>query len=199
MERAVILEGARSPIGRFLGALSEVSAVDLGVHATAAALRRAGVEPTTVDELYFGHARQAGNGPNPARQVAYRSGLGEETPGITVNMACGSGAKATQIAAEQIMLGNAEVVVAGGQESMSRTPYLLDRMRTGYRGVGDPAAQQGGLAAAAAKRRQRGGVRQVPDALPGPKHRRGGGLAVDRGQVQGPPGLVAPVTLSRPR
>jgi acetyl-CoA C-acetyltransferase len=136
MERAVILEGARSPIGRFLGALSEVSAVDLGVHATAAALRRANVEPADVDELSFGHARQAGNGPNPARQVAYRSGLGEETPGITINMACGSGAKATQIASEQIMLGNAEVAVAGGQESMSRTPYLLDRMRTGYR-MGD--------------------------------------------------------------
>jgi acetyl-CoA C-acetyltransferase len=136
MERAVILEGARSPIGRFLGALSEVSAVDLGVHATAAALRRANVEPGDVDELSFGHARQAGNGPNPARQVAYRSGLGEETPGVTINMACGSGAKATQIASEQIMLGNAEVVVAGGQESMSRTPYLLDRMRTGYR-MGD--------------------------------------------------------------
>jgi acetyl-CoA C-acetyltransferase len=136
MERAVILEGARTPIGRFLGALSEVSAVDLGVHATAAALRRANVEPADVDELYFGHARQAGNGPNPARQVAYRSGLGEETPGITVNMACGSGAKATQIASEQIMLGNAEIAVAGGQESMSRTPYLLDRMRTGYR-MGD--------------------------------------------------------------
>src|SRR5439155_17795135 len=111
----------------------EVPAVDLGVHATAAALRRANVEPTDVDELSFGHARQAGNGPNPARQVAYRSGLGEETPGITINMACGSGAKATQIASEQIMLGNAEIAVAGGQESMRRTPYILDRMRTGYR------------------------------------------------------------------
>lgn len=133
MERAVIVEGARTPVGRFLGSFSEVPAVDLGIHATKAALDRAGVEPSQVDELVFGHARQAGNGPNPARQVAYRSGLGEEKPAFTVNMACGSGTKAIQIAAEQIMLGNAEVAVAGGQENMTRTPFLLDRMRFGYR------------------------------------------------------------------
>ncbi|HXF56826.1 MAG TPA: thiolase family protein [Actinomycetota bacterium] len=133
MERAVIVEGARTPIGKFLGAFAEVSAVDLGVHATRAALERAQVHPAEVDELVFGHARQAGNGPNPARQVAVRAGLGEETPAFTVNMACGSGMKAVQLAAEQIMLGNAQVVVAGGQENMSRTPFLLDRMRTGYR------------------------------------------------------------------
>ena len=129
----MIVEGARTPIGRFLGSFSEVPAVDLGVHATTAALRRAGVEPTEVDELVFGHARQAGNGPNPARQVAYRSGLGEEKPAFTVNMACGSGVKAVQVAAEQVMLGNAEIVVAGGQENMTRTPFLLDRARFGYR------------------------------------------------------------------
>jgi acetyl-CoA C-acetyltransferase len=133
MERAVILEGARTPVGKFLGAFSEVPAVDLGVHAAKAAVERAGVEPTDVDELVFGHARQAGNGPNPARQVAYRSGLGEEKPAFTVNMACGSGLKAIQLAVEQIVLGNAEVVVAGGQENMTRTPFLLDRMRFGYR------------------------------------------------------------------
>jgi len=99
MERAVILEGARTPVGKFLGAFSDVPAVDLGIHATKAALERAQVEATTVDELVFGHARQAGNGPNPARQVAYRSGLGEEKPAFTVNMACGSGTKAIQVAA----------------------------------------------------------------------------------------------------
>jgi acetyl-CoA C-acetyltransferase len=142
VQRAVIVEGARTPIGRFLGAFAEVPAVDLGVHATTAALQRAGIEPSDVDELVFGHARQAGNGPNPARQVAYRSGLGEETPAFTVNMACGSGTKAVQVAAEQIMLGNAEVVVAGGQENMSRTPFLLDRMRTGYR-MGDATVFDG--------------------------------------------------------
>jgi acetyl-CoA C-acetyltransferase len=133
MERAVIVEGARTPVGKFLGAFSEVPAVDLGIAATKAALDRAGIEPSRVDELIFGHARQAGNGPNPARQVAYRSGLGEEKPAFTVNMACGSGMQAIQVAAEQIMLGNAEVVVAGGQENMTRTPFLLDRMRLGYR------------------------------------------------------------------
>ena len=136
MERAVILEGARTPIGKFLGSLRDIPAVDLGVHATLAALDRARVAPEDVDELIFGHARQAGNGPNPARQVAYRSGLGEEKPAFTANMACGSGTKAIQLAAQQIALGEAEVVVAGGQENMTRTPFLLDRMRTGYR-MGD--------------------------------------------------------------
>ncbi|HEX2089066.1 MAG TPA: thiolase family protein [Actinomycetota bacterium] len=133
MKRAVIVEGARTPVGRFLGSFSELPAVDLGIRATTAALERAGVLVSEVDELVFGHARQAGNGPNPARQVAFRSGLGEETPAFTVNMACGSGMKAIQVAAEQVMLGNAEVVVAGGQENMTRTPFLLDRMRFGYR------------------------------------------------------------------
>src|SRR2546428_5869904 len=136
MERAVILEGARTPVGKFLGSFSEIPAVDLGIHAVKAALGRANVEPAEVDELIFGHARQAGNGPNPARQVAYRSGLGAEKPAFTVNMACGPGVKAGQVAAEQVMLGNAEVVVAGGPENMTRTPFLLDRARFGHR-MGD--------------------------------------------------------------
>jgi acetyl-CoA C-acetyltransferase len=142
MERAVIVEGARTPVGKFLGAFSDIPAVDLGVHSVGAALERASVAPGDVDELVFGHARQAGNGPNPARQVAYRSGLGEEKPAFTVNMACGSGVKAIQVGAEQIMLGNAEVVVAGGQENMTRTPFLLDRMRLGYR-MGDATVYDG--------------------------------------------------------
>src|SRR5690348_1279922 len=97
LERVVVVEGARTPVGKFLGAFAEVPAVDLGTHAVGAAIRRAGLEPTDVDELVFGHARQAGNGPNPARQVAYRSGLGEDKPAFTVNMACGSGVKAIQV------------------------------------------------------------------------------------------------------
>ena len=133
MERAVILEGARTPIGRFLGAFAEVPAVDLGVAAVREALRRARVEPGEVDQLIFGHARQAGNGPNTGRQVAYRSGIPQEVAAYNVNMACGSGMKAIQLAAQEIALGKAEVVVAGGMENMSRVPYLLDRMRTGYR------------------------------------------------------------------
>ncbi|MFL5800050.1 MAG: thiolase family protein [Actinomycetota bacterium] len=133
MESTVILEGARTPIGNFLGALAEVPTVDLGVIATKEALSRARVDTDQVEELVFGHARQAGNGPNTARQVAFKSGLPQEVPGITVNMACGSGTRAIQHAAEQVMLGNAQVVVAGGMENMSRTPFLMDRMRFGYR------------------------------------------------------------------
>lgn len=138
----MILEGARTPVGKFLGSLAEVPAVDLGIRAATAALERAGVAPGEVDELVFGHARQAGNGPNPARQVAYRSGLGEDKPAFSVNMACGSGTKAVQVGAEQVMLGNAEVVVVGGQENMSRTPFLLDRVRLGYR-MGDATVHDG--------------------------------------------------------
>jgi acetyl-CoA C-acetyltransferase len=136
MERAVIVEGARTPIGKFLGAFADVPAVDLGVAATREALRRAGVEPDAVDIAVYGHARQAGNGPNTGRQVAYRSGLPQEVPGFNVNMACGSGVKAVEVAAQQIALGEAEVAVAGGFENMTRTPAILDRMRFGYR-MGD--------------------------------------------------------------
>ncbi len=136
MERAVILEGARTPIGKFLGGFAETPAVELGIAATREALRRAGVDAEEVQELVYGHARQAGNGPNTGRQVSYRSGIPQEVSAFNVNMACASGTKAIQLASEQIALGNAEVTVAGGMENMSRVPFLLDRMRTGYR-LGD--------------------------------------------------------------
>ncbi|HKX26043.1 MAG TPA: beta-ketoacyl synthase N-terminal-like domain-containing protein, partial [Actinomycetota bacterium] len=133
MERAVIVEGARTPIGKFLGAFSDVPVVDLAIGATKEALRRADVQPNDVDVAVFGHARQAGNGPNTARQVSVRSGLPQEVPAFTANMACGSGVKAIEVAAQQVMLGEAEVAVAGGYENMTRTPAILDRMRVGYR------------------------------------------------------------------
>ncbi|MDQ4005662.1 MAG: thiolase family protein [Actinomycetota bacterium] len=133
MERAVIVEGARTPIGRFLGSFSEVPAVDLAVTATGEALRRSSVDPEHVELAVFGHARQAGNGPNTARQVAYRSRVPQEVPAFTVNMACGSSVKAVEVAAQQIALGEAEVVLAGGYENMTRTPALLEQMRSGYR------------------------------------------------------------------
>jgi len=136
MERAVILEGARTPIGKFLGGFSETPAVELGVAATKEALRRANVAPEEVQEAVYGHARQAGNGPNTGRQVAYRSGIPQEVSAFNVNMACASGTKAVQLASEQIALGNHVVTIAGGMENMSRAPFLLDRMRTGYR-LGD--------------------------------------------------------------
>jgi acetyl-CoA C-acetyltransferase len=133
MERAVIVEGARTPIGKFLGSFVQTTTVELGAAAAAEALRRAGVAPGDVDQTIVGHARQAGNGPNTGRQVSIGAGVPEEVAAYNVNMACGSGMKAVQLGAQQIALGDAEVVLAGGMENMSRVPFLLDRMRTGYR------------------------------------------------------------------
>ncbi|HEX6230706.1 MAG TPA: thiolase family protein [Actinomycetota bacterium] len=136
METAVILEGARTPIGKFLGGFSEISTVELGVLAVQEALRRANVEAEQVEQTIIGHGRQAGNGPNTGRQVSVRSGIPTEVPAYNVNMACASGMKSIQIGAQQIMLGESEVVVVGGMENMTRVPFILDRMRTGYR-LGD--------------------------------------------------------------
>jgi acetyl-CoA C-acetyltransferase len=139
MERAVILEGARTPIGRFLGSFAETPTVELGTLAATESLRRASVAPDQVDQTIVGHARQAGNGPNTGRQVSIRAGVPEEVSAFTVNIACGSGMKAVQLGAQQIALGDAEVVLAGGMENMTRVPFLLDRLRTGY-GMGNAAA-----------------------------------------------------------
>lgn len=136
MENVVIIEGARTPIGKFLGAYSDTTAVDLGVAATKEALRRANVEAEQVEELVYGHARQAGNGPNGARQVSYFSGIPQEANAYTVNMACASGSKAIQLAADQIALGNHEIAVAGGMENMTQVPFILPKYRFGYR-MGD--------------------------------------------------------------
>jgi len=133
MERAVIVEGARTPIGKFLGAFAETPAVELGTLAAQEAMRRAQVEPDQVDQTILGHARQAGNGPNTGRQVSVRAGVPQEVSAYNVNIACGSGMKATQLGAQQIMLGEAEVVLVGGMENMTRVPYLLPDMRLGYR------------------------------------------------------------------
>ena len=142
MENAVILEGARTPIGRFLGSFAELPAVDLGVLAAREAMRRAAVEPKQVDQTIFGHARQAGNGPNTGRQVSVRAGVPVEVSAYNVNIACGSGMKAVQLGAQQIALGDSEVVLAGGMENMTRVPFILDRMRTGYR-MGDAQVYDG--------------------------------------------------------
>ncbi len=136
METPVILEGARTPIGRFLGSFSEITAVELGTLAAGEAMRRAGVEPEEIDQTILGHARQAGNGPNTGRQVSVRAGVPKEVSAYNVNIACGSGMKAVQLAAQQIALGDSQMVLAGGMENMTRVPFLLDRMRTGYR-LGD--------------------------------------------------------------
>jgi acetyl-CoA C-acetyltransferase len=133
MENAVIISAVRTPIGRFGGGLSNTSAVDLGAVAIAEALNRAGVESGRVDEVIMGNVLFAGQGMNPARQSAVKAGLPVEIPAMTVNKVCGSGLKAVVLAAQAIRLGDAEVVVAGGMESMSLAPYLLPKARTGYR------------------------------------------------------------------
>jgi acetyl-CoA C-acetyltransferase len=132
----VLAAPVRTPIGKFGGALAALSAADLGTAAAAAALSRAGLAPgriDLVDQVIFGHARQAGGGPNTARQVAHRAGVPDDRPAFTVNQACGSGLQAVLCAARAILLGEARVVLAGGTESMSNTPYLLPRARWGYR------------------------------------------------------------------
>jgi acetyl-CoA C-acetyltransferase len=134
MTATVFLAGAvRTPVGKFGGSLASLSAPDLGVVAAKAALARAGVPASAVDETIFGHGRQAGQGPSTGRQVSVRAGVPVETPAWTVNMACGSSLKAVLLAHEAIASGRADVVLAGGIESMSNTPYLLPRARFGYR------------------------------------------------------------------
>jgi acetyl-CoA C-acetyltransferase len=136
VETPVILEGARTPIGRFLGSFSEITAVELGALAAREAIRRSGVDPDEIDQTIIGHARQAGNGPNTGRQVSVRAGVPREVSAYNVNIACGSGMKAVQLAAQQIALGDSQMVLAGGMENMTRVPFILDRLRTGYR-IGD--------------------------------------------------------------
>jgi acetyl-CoA C-acetyltransferase len=133
MTDIVITHARRTPIGKFGGGLSGLSAVDMGVHALKSVLAESGIDPARVDEVYMGHARQAGCGPNPARQVTIRAGLRETTVATTINQACASGLKAAVLAAQQILAGEAEIVVAGGMESMSNVPHMIAGMRDGLR------------------------------------------------------------------
>jgi acetyl-CoA C-acetyltransferase len=138
--RDVFVAGAvRTPIGRFGGGLAALTAAGLGATAAREALLRAGVEPARVDETIFGCARQAGGGPNVGRQVSYRAGVPQEVPAYTVNMACGSGLKSVDLGWRAIRDGDAQVVLAGGTESMSRVPYLLPGARWGYKMGHQPA------------------------------------------------------------
>ena len=126
LEDIVIVGAARTPIGRYGGAFRNVHPAELGAVATRAALERARVDPALVGEALFGHGRQAGSGPNPARQVVRRAGLPDSVPAQTINKACASGMQAIASGAQSILLGESDVVVAGGIESMSRMPYLID-------------------------------------------------------------------------
>ena len=132
-EEIVIAGAARTPIGAFGGALAEVPAPQLGATAIRAALERAGVAPDQVDEVILGNVLQAGLGMNPARQAALAAGIPDTVPATAINKVCGSGLKAVTLAAQAILAGDAEIIVAGGQENMSAAPYLLKKARSGYR------------------------------------------------------------------
>lgn len=130
----VFLAGAvRTPIGKFGGTLASWTAADLGVAVAKESLRRAGVEPDQITDSIWGCARQAGGGPNVARQITYRAGVPETVPAATINQACGSGLKAIILAAQEIMLCRSDAVLAGGTESMSRVPYFAEGARWGMR------------------------------------------------------------------
>ena len=133
MQAVYIVSAVRTPIGKFGGSLAGLSAADLGTIAVKAAIERAGITPDRVEEAIIGNARQAGGGPNVARQISYRSGVPETTPAYTINKACGSGLKAIVLGYQEILLGNADCILAGGTESMSRLPYFLENARWGFR------------------------------------------------------------------
>ncbi len=133
MQGVYILSAVRTPIGKFGGSLASLTAADMGVVAAKAAIERAGIQPDQVEETIFGNARQAGGGPNPSRQISIGSGVPQEVPAFTVNKACASGLKSIALAYQSILLGDANCILAGGTESMSRVPYYLDGARWGFR------------------------------------------------------------------
>jgi acetyl-CoA C-acetyltransferase len=133
LNEAVIISAARTPVGKFLGSLKGFTAPELGAIAVRESVRRAGIKPEEVDEVIMGCVIQAGLGQNPARQAALGGGLSPSVAAVTVNKVCGSGLKAVMMAAQAVKLGDSEMVVAGGMESMSNAPYLIPKAREGYR------------------------------------------------------------------
>src|SRR5207247_7810951 len=133
IKEAVIISAVRTPVGKFLGALKSFKATDLGAIVVREAVKRAGVKREDVAEVIMGCVIQAGLGQNPARQAALRGGLPDTVSAVTVNKVCGSGLKAVMMAAQGVQLGDSEIVVAGGMESMSNAPYLIPKAREGYR------------------------------------------------------------------
>lgn len=136
LHEVVVVSALRTPIGSFGGALKNINAVELGAKTIEAVLKQANIAKTDVDEVIMGNVLQAGLGQNPARQAAIGAGLSQHTPAYTINKVCGSGLKAVHLASQSIMLGDADVVVAGGMENMSQAPYLAPGAREGYR-MGD--------------------------------------------------------------
>ena len=133
MNSVYIVSGVRTPIGKFGGSLASQTAADMGVVAAKTAMERAGIQPQQVEETIFGNARQAGGGPNPARQISIRGGVPQEVPAYTVNKACASGIKSIALGFQEIATGNLDCILAGGTESMSRLPFYLEGARWGYR------------------------------------------------------------------
>jgi acetyl-CoA C-acetyltransferase len=133
MRESVIVSAVRTPTGKFLGALKDLTAPDLGALVVAEAVRRAGIDPAIVDECIMGNVVSAGSGQNPARQAALRGGLPDHVAALTINKVCGSGLKAVMLAHQGIATGDIDVAVAGGMESMSNAPYILPRAREGLR------------------------------------------------------------------
>src|ERR1022692_4039045 len=132
----VIISGCRTAVGKFRGSLSDFSAPQLGAIAVREAVKRAGIDPNSVDECIMGNVVSAGLGQNPARQAALRGGLPDRVSAMTINKVCGSGLKAVALAQQAIQTGNSQIVVAGGMESMTNAPYLLQQARKGFR-LGD--------------------------------------------------------------
>ena len=133
MQDAVIVSAVRTPTGKFLGALKDLSATELGALAVREAVRRAGIDPASVDECIMGNVVSAGVGQAPARQAALRGGLADHVAALTINKVCGSGLKAVMLAQQAIAVGDIDIAVAGGMESMSNAPYLLPGAREGLR------------------------------------------------------------------
>lgn len=136
MRSAVITHALRTPIGRFMGVFSSLKARDLGIAVTKGLIEKSGISPDQVDEFIFGNARQAGSGPNIARQIAIFSGIPDKVPAYTVNKACASGLKSIILAAQAIWLNEAEIIIAGGTESMTNVPFMVDGLRHGVK-LGD--------------------------------------------------------------
>jgi acetyl-CoA C-acetyltransferase len=136
VREVVIVSAVRTPIGAFNGCFKSLSAVDLGAVAAKEAIKRAGIKPEIIDEALIGNVLQGGLGQNVARQVVIKAGIPEHVPAITINKVCGSGLRTVSMAAQSIMLGDADVILAGGTESMTNAPYLLNKARWGHR-MGD--------------------------------------------------------------
>src|SRR6187397_613009 len=133
MRESVIVSAVRTPTGKFLGVLKGFTAPELGALVVAEVVRRAGIDPSIVDECLMGNVVSAGEGQNPARQAALRGGLPDHVAAVTINKVCGSGLKAVMLADQAIRVGDIDIAVAGGMESASHTPYLLKKVREGLR------------------------------------------------------------------